>query len=157
MRRQPDVHAVCARLFATANKRVGRGVPQTQVAELENRLGVRLPASYKVFLQTFGWLEIGSYEVFGWGEDVPPHLDVLQITEWERHESGVPLPYSLVPIYNNGAGDLECLATHLMFRNECPVVAWYHEEGNAQEPDIIAESFTDWLEQKLNSVQATTC
>lgn len=146
-----DIRTVLARLFTTENKRVGQGISYAQVIELENRLGVCLPNSYRMFLQTCGWLEIDPYEVYGWGDDVPPHLDVLRFTEWERYESGVPLPHHLIPIYNNGAGDLECLATHWMYENECPVVAWWHEDGGEQEPDIVAEDFADWLSRRLLS------
>ncbi|MCS6920167.1 MAG: hypothetical protein NZM28_10380 [Fimbriimonadales bacterium] len=77
-----------------------------------------------MFLRTCGWLEVGHYEVYGWGENFPTHLNILRITEWERNRAEVSLPHSLVPIYNNGAGDLDCLATHRMFEGECSVVAW---------------------------------
>lgn len=128
---------------------IGRGATDAEIRAAEEKLGVCFPEDYKRFLKEFGWVSIGSEEIYGLGTDVPSYLDVVKETYWEREESGLPVPKSLVPIRNDGAGNLDCLATHLLEGGRCPVVVWYHELGLDQELEKMAESFTDWLEELL--------
>lgn len=139
------IQEVIHHLLQLNSKQVGQGVSEEAIIELEARLGVQLPHSYKAFLKVVGWAVVGFYEIYGWGKDVPKHLDVLQVTEWERSQSGNPLPYYLIPIFNNGAGDYHCLATHQRRRNECPVVLWLHELPPNQNLEWLARDFSEWL------------
>lgn len=51
--------------------RTGPGISEAEVEEVERRLGLRLPTSYREFLRALGWLEVADMEIFGVGHDVP--------------------------------------------------------------------------------------
>jgi hypothetical protein len=36
-----------------------------------------------------------------------------------------------------------------MEQGECPVVFWDHEQGIAQQPEVIASSFSQWIMEVL--------
>jgi hypothetical protein len=127
----------------------GAGVGDDAVYAAEETLG-RFPEGYRRFVREFGWLNAPGVEVFGLGEDVPFHLDLLQNARWEREQSGNPIPASLVPVYNNGAGDLLCFDTRETARTrESPMFFWRHEDGPDQDLSSEAPSFSDWLLEKL--------
>ena len=115
---------------------------------------MRLPASYVAFLERFGWACVGPNEVFGLGCGVPFHLDVLNITKWERNEAIPSMSAHLVPILNNGAGDHYCLDTASQKDGECPVVFWGYEARRGQSPQYVAPSFAAWLASMLDEISA---
>lgn len=121
----------------------GEGATEEQILRAERTLSLKFPESYRRFIRTYGWASFGSYEVFGLGKDIPKHLDLLTITLWERNESGNPLPLWLLPIYNDGGGNLVCIDCR-EGQSQGTVIAWYHDELS-EGPDQIGRSFDDWL------------
>jgi cell wall assembly regulator SMI1 len=120
----------------------GRGVTPEEVREAESQLGVRLPVSYKLFLAEFGWGGAESWAIAGLGQGVPLFLNLVTLTKSERDEAVPNLPSTLVPLLNDGAGNLECLDVSSFVGDECAVVFWDHEVGEAT---AIADSFGAWL------------
>lgn len=120
-----------------------------EVEHAERVLDVTFGSSYRSFLVDFGWISVGPLELNGLGADVPPYLDLVKLTLWERTEAGNPLPAHLIPIMNNGGGDLYCLDGSSSSGGECPVVFYDHELGDTQQPPTVAANFATWLGDTL--------
>jgi hypothetical protein len=147
---------VANRLRAVEDKEIGGGVFLQEIVRTEEKLSVQLPGSYKAFLNEFGWAVIGHYEVFGLGQDVPDYMNVIAVTYDERFVADNPLPFHLIPILNDGAGNLHCLDTRQFVQDECPVVFWDHELGVNQEPDRWADNFAMWLNERIDIISQQT-
>lgn len=107
-------------------------------------MDIDLPLSYEEFLGEFGWGSVDHWEIFGLGSDVPPYLDLIRTTLAERR-AGLS-PY-LVPVMNDGGGNLYCLDTSRFAEDECPIVLWNHED---QKTHCIASDFAVWVLRKLD-------
>jgi hypothetical protein len=131
----------------------GGHADEATIAGAEARLGVGLPASYRSFLREFGWGGIPPLDVFGLGENVRPHLDLVRQNE-ELRASGRPkLPKHLVAVAEDGGGNPLCLDTQQMQGEECPVVFWSNEESGHQVPMEMAKNFGEWLWEKVEATR----
>ena len=130
-----------------ARKDRGTGATDLDIADAERAIGVRLPASYKTFLSTFGWARIYHDPLYGVGPSVPPEYRLVDTTLCERYQAHPHIPHHLVPIMNNGAGNHYCLDTANYLEDECPVIFWDHEhqDGPNQSPEQVSSSFDRWL------------
>lgn len=130
------------RLRRIDEKEVGAGASVTQIADAERGLGVAFPSEYKRLLEDFGWMAVGSTEIFGLGDDVPEHLNVVGVAIDERTQAHMTIPPNLLPIMNDGGGNLYCV--------DCAdavgsVVVWDHTAGL----DDLGASFVDWLADEI--------
>lgn len=139
------------RLNSHANVERGTGVAVDEVDDAERLLDVVFGNSYRSFLIDFGWINVGSFELYGLGADIPPYLDVVKETLWERIESGMPLPHHLIPISNTGGGDHYCLDSSRVIAGECPIVFYGHELDASQQPSTVAADFGTWLAETILS------
>jgi hypothetical protein len=124
----------------------GTGASAAMIKEAEERLGVTFPAVVTDYLQRFGWLAVGSEEFYGLGTDVPSHLSLVENAAWEREQSGCPVPHNLVPIYNDGFGNLACVDVG---DPRGRVAFWDHDGGEDQQPDEVAVSLDVWLADQI--------
>lgn len=108
----------------------GSGATSAQVAAAESTLGLAFPDSYRRFLTEIGW----ASEVFGLGDDVPGHLELVRLTQDERTEFRPHIPPHLVPVHNDGGGNHYCLDTGRSTGSECPIVFWDHEHERTRFP-----------------------
>ena len=140
------------RLAASYDKDVGSGAPATDIESAEMRLGVRIDGGFRDFLLLFGWGGVSHIELYGLGPDVPTHLDLIAITESERQEMHPPLPMALVPITNDGSGNLLCITLQVQSGNESPVFLWQHDhpDGSKQLLRQEASTFAEWLSDELD-------
>lgn len=145
---------VSPRFRALSKGKHGEGASPEEVQEAERELSVVLPDSYRAFLGEFGWGAFAHWELYGLGADVPSHLHLVRITLEERREFHPLTPPHLVPVLNNGGGDLYCLDTSRLVDGECPVVFWDHDLGEDQIPDEDAPGFLPWLADGLDLVQS---
>ena len=131
----------------------GAGASAAAIKEAEQRLGVTFPAVLTDYLRRFGWLAVGSEEFYGLGADLPSHLSLVDNTVWEREQSGCPVPHNLIPIYNDGFGNLACVDA-----NSAPgrVAFWDHDRGEDQEPDEVAGSLDVWLADQIVALDEST-
>lgn len=134
-------------LERTPSKSLGQGVRETELNTASARLGVNLTGGYRLFLQRFGWGGVGSIELFGLGADVPPYLSLTGMTLSEREEMRPALPGHLIPLMNDGGGNLYCLDSRI--EGEPPVVFWDHTTGETQEPAQVASDFIAWLTERV--------
>jgi hypothetical protein len=136
------------RILSFPVKSIGAGVGEHEIEEASRRLKVPFCGGYRRFLQRFGWVSIADFDIFGLGDGIPRYLDLIVITESERTEMEPSLPQHLLPIMNNGGGDLVCLDTSVS-SGEPPVVVWWHEDGPNQVPEPTAADFLSWLSAML--------
>jgi hypothetical protein len=135
----------------TAGRQVamGTGISVDQLEGIERELSLRIVGGYRLFLLEVGWLQLDADEIYGSGDDVPLHLDLVSVTRSERQEALPNLPHNLLPVLNNGAGDLYCLDT--ASHGEPPVVARWHEGAGLESPELIAADFDAWLRALLGA------
>lgn len=127
---------------------VGRGASEEEIDLAERELSLGFPASYRQFLSEFGWAAFGPLEVFGLGPHVPRHLDVVSITRSERLEAGLSLAENLIPVANDGGGNLYCLDTGSQ-SDDARVILWNHE-GLAKDCEVVADEFASWIVDRLD-------
>lgn len=136
----------------------------------EEKLGVRLPASYRQFQLEFGDFQgvpIDVWPVFSAKErGLPVDLwkgsgTIVDVTESQRRGGNTYpvndfLPQYLIPIGDTPEGDLYCFDTTDYQDQECSVKLWIHEDGLYQEPATVARNFLDWLEQEITRTENDT-
>jgi len=122
------------------------GVPSGDVAVLERLFAVRLPESYRQFLQRCGALTAGALEIHGLGVPSDSPLSVARALQAFRHLYPTAAP-GLVPIRLAGPGALHCLdCTHLSTDGaEAPVILFNLNNGTSQ-PAPISLGFTAYLQ-----------
>jgi hypothetical protein len=140
-------HELSELLEKNPTKSLGQGVTDLEVDAASAELGVKLTGGYRLFLKRFGWGGVGSIELFGLGADVPPYLSLIAMTRSEREEMSPALPTQLIPLMNDGGGNLYCLDSRVP--DEPPVVFWDHTAGEQQEPTRVASNFTTWLAERV--------
>lgn len=139
-------------ILSRQDREHGSGAGADEISAAERTLGVRLAGSYRKFLERFGWLGLGTIEIYGLGRDVPKHLNLVEITQSERAEMHPRLRSDLVPVMNDGGGNLYCIVTTAVVGADMPVVFWDHDLDCSQEPETIAQSFEQWLSERLYDV-----
>lgn len=131
-----------ARLLRHAEREFGQGASEAEIAQAESALNLPIRGDYREFLRTFGWGGVGSHELYGLGQDVPEHLNLIAITQSERTEMLPRLNAHLLPIMNDGAGNLYCIDAAA----DCaPIVFWDHTLTADQIPERRASGFATWL------------
>ena len=123
---------------------LGRPASDETIDLVEQAIGVALPEDYKWFLRTYGSLYWPD-QVLGTLGDFNYPGNVVRETQNERAEVYPAIPHHLIPIYNDGWGNHDCLNTAQIELGICPVVFWNHELDEDQIPDLTKPSFTEWL------------
>jgi hypothetical protein len=139
--------ALAEMLESNPSKSFGRGASETEINTASAQLGVDLAGGYRLFLRRFGWGGVGSIELFGLGADVPPYLNLTAMTTSERKDMSPALPVHLIPLMNDGGGNLYCLDSRV--GGEPPVVFWDHTAGEQQEAAQVAADFIAWLAERV--------
>lgn len=99
------------------------GVEKDKIKEVEEILQVKLPDSYKWFLEEYGYGDMFGEEIIGCGKSEVP--SVIQQTIRFR-ELGLPQQYVVI---QNCDEWIYCLDTNEIIDNECPVVSWDRING----------------------------
>lgn len=137
-------------------KRGGTGATTDEINTAESRLRVKFPQSYRVFLAKYGYAQFEGEEVFGLGKDSPEHLNLLIQTDEERQRTFPKLDSDMLPIMQDGSGNLVCLDTSQFYDDECPVIFWDIYVAPSERISIVAKSFDEWMvelaAQRVDSV-----
>ena len=80
------------RLERHPSRVLGHGVAEAEIDAAGTHLGLPLTGGYRRFLLRFGWGGVGAFELFGLGVDVPPYLNLVELTRSEREEVRPALP-----------------------------------------------------------------
>jgi hypothetical protein len=140
------------RLTKAEKSGFGAGATAQEISAAEQLLGIRIGGSYREFLKQFGGGGVGHIEIFGLGLRVPPYLNLVSVTQRERHELQPSLRRELIPIMNDGAGNLYCLDTRVS--DEPPIVYWDHSAGADQRLEVdSADGFAAWLMKRLDQLE----
>lgn len=131
----------------------GPGATADEIASCERELGVRFVGSFADYLQAYGWLNVGTEEIYGLGAKAQLWCRLKEMTLSERTEMNPPLPSHLVTFYNDGFGNQYCLDSRAVVDGEQRIVFWNHEAGPDQTPEPVANSFADWLRQLIAAEQ----
>jgi hypothetical protein len=127
------------------------GATTEDIRLIEDRLGNRLPPSYRKMLSDFGALEFGTVEIFGWlsqGIDARFITNVVFATERERAAGRIT--DSMIPFLTSGYGPffvMDC--AEINADGEAAVYeisAGGHEKGK----DRLAESFGAFLSEEVS-------
>ena len=148
-----SIETMKRRIVAFADKDVGNAASLEDLPNYELTFGVKIPESYRAFLMNVGWARFAHEQLFGLGGSIPKYLDLADRTYDERYEARTYMPYDLVPIMNDGAGNHYCLQTAKLANGECPVVFWDHELGEDQVPEFVSRSFDEWLIELLDALE----
>lgn len=110
-------------LIHNAPKKIFVGaLEDSEISDIEKRLNVKLPESYKWFLLKYGTGGAFGIEIFGGGlREVP--TCIRETEEWREYG----LPMEFVVIQNYGSG-VYCLDTSRLANNECPVIDWEQDD-----------------------------
>lgn len=138
------------RLLEFEHREFGVGAQCSDIQDAERILGVPIRGDYRLFLLQFGWGGVEHLELFGLGADVPNYLNLVTVTLSERFEVEPRLRHDLIPVMNDGGGNLYCLDTSEL--DDPPVVFWDHEAGPEQIPEVVATNFNSWINDELNSL-----
>lgn len=126
------------------------GATLLEISAVEEKLGVKLPNSYKWFLENYGSGGIGGMEFWGIEnnkKDVNSYT-VVSITEEYRRKG---LELSLIVFEENGEY-ITCMDTSKMDENnECPVVTWsnYDLDGIVFKEDNFYSYFLERIDDYL--------
>lgn len=137
------------RLGSHPKKAFGKGATEEEVVAAERALGLSLGGTYRDFLRQFGWGGVAHLEIYGLGRDVPRHLDLVRVTQSERTEMRPRLPGHLLPVMNDGGGNLYCIDTKV---EGLPLVFWDHTLREDQDPEQCATGFAEWLDEQLDQL-----
>lgn len=138
------------RLLSFDDRELGTGASAAEIETAERALGVSLAGGYRAFLMEFGWGAVGYMEFYGLGKGVPAYLDLVNVTLSEREEMRPKLRHDLIPLMNDGGGNLYCLDTSST--REPPVVFWDHATGPDQVPEMKAENFASWMLEQFDGL-----
>jgi hypothetical protein len=122
---------------------IGYGVDESTIDAAEQALSISFPLEPRDYLMRFGHLELGHFEMHGLGADVPPYLNLLNVTLSEREAPGSPLPVQLVPLLNDGGGNLYCICADEPAKGK--IYYWDHAGGPNQELGAHAATLSDWI------------
>lgn len=110
------------------------GVSVEQIRDIENKLHVKLPESYKWFLEQYGEGILLGIEVYGAGAKGTTIPSCLTFTEKSRDEDNLPKEYVVI----EELGELAyCIDTSLSQDQESNIVCWdpIHEEVREEKFD----------------------
>ncbi len=151
MSQPSDRYVEVARLFRDGAHAELATTPATleDVTAAQKALGCRFPESYTWFQLEFGHVPNGPLDIYSVRPAEPGVLDIIAINVEERRDANPALPAHLIAFSDSGGGDFCCFDTSALRDGECPIVWWYHDLDDGQEPEPAAPSFLDWIESEL--------
>lgn len=117
------------------------------IKEIEIKLGIILPESYKWYVKTYGCGGIG-FDIIGVGKG--NNLSVVNSTEKYRKYG---LAKGLVVVEDVGEW-VYCLDTDRIKDSECPVVTWsiHDKDGAIERNDTFYEYLLDSLNEAIDNL-----
>ena len=120
------------------------GVEENKIKDIEVKLNVNLPESYKNFLRKYGYGAAYGREVLGCGKSEVPSV----VAETLRFRKlGLPEEYVVI---QNCDEWIYCLDTGNMKNEECPVISWDRNEGF---DSIEGKDFNSFILEQFNEAK----
>ncbi|MCR6598847.1 SMI1/KNR4 family protein [Bacillus halotolerans] len=120
------------------------GISEEKIREIQNRLNVKLPESYKWFLNKYGSGGIYGVNILGHGK-----VSARVVTVTEEYRIHYDLSDGIVVIEYVDEFSY-CLDTNKMENGECPVIVWANEAGHG---DTVADNFLQFLMKELEEAK----
>ncbi|MDG0767194.1 SMI1/KNR4 family protein [Bacillus halotolerans] len=120
------------------------GISEEKIREIQNRLNVKLPESYKWFLNKYGSGGIYGVNILGHGK-----ASARVVTVTEEYRIHYDLSDGIVVIEYVDEFSY-CLDTNKMENGECPVIVWANEAGHG---DTVADNFLQFLMKELEEAK----
>ncbi|MGN9865472.1 SMI1/KNR4 family protein [Bacillus swezeyi] len=116
------------------------GINKEIISELEDKLQLNFPKSYKWFLQNYGSGGMYGIEILGF---VNGKATVVEHTEDYRRHFNLPRGIAVIEYIDEFS---YCLDTNKMIDGECPVILWANEAGYGR---TVAENFLNFFFERL--------
>lgn len=139
-------------LGAMPDIRPEKGASDETIASVERTLGFRFPEDYKALLRRHDGGVFAGARLFNLAPD--GNFRVLA-SEMQKIETylGEELPKvatrEMIPVGDDGGGNLFLLDLRAADANSCPVLKWGHEALNGKEPGVAANSIREFVEDRL--------
>lgn len=137
------------RVRADRSNLFAEGTPASEITELElyvKGLGMRLPEDYLLFLKEFD----GGEFLFGRMHCITANGAGFFYFKEELEQFYEKAPTArkakFLPFADDYGGNFYCFDTKSFKKDRCPVVLWVHELEGDQEPETIADSFEEFIE-----------
>jgi hypothetical protein len=143
------------RSYAAAEKMklVGHPATAAEIEAAEGALGTRFPDSYRWFQLELGDVEQAPIDIYSVRPEVHDYgVNIVAENQKARTELFPPLPAHLIAFSDDGGGDYVCFDTSRPEADEYPVVWWYHDLDEQQEPESAGSSFLDWIDSELREI-----
>ena len=139
--------------YAKDVHKLNKGVSMDLIEECEEKLGIRLPLTYKYFLMMYNGGELFALpsgtvlsEIYiesnGLRKKGVPYLD--EVLNKDRRWSELPSEYIIIA--DTCDGDVICIDLNNSNINEARIVKWSHEEGKVVES---WDKLIDWLMDEM--------
>lgn len=134
---------------------VSAPVPADRVLKVEEKIGYKIPLSYRYFLEKYGTVAISSIEILGVIADrvfVDSHLSFMSVSYDLMQECG--LCSGLFAVENLDDGHYACLNLRDIIDGECNVVLWYmgQSEKEMETLEVLSGSFGEYLEKRVRDL-----
>lgn len=153
MNDQNSYSELLVRVRADRSNLFAEGTPASGIAELQayvKGLGMSLPEDYILFLKEFD----GGEFLFGRMHCITANgAGFFYFSEeLEQFYENAPAARTAkyLPFADDYGGNFYCFDTKAFNGDRCPVVLWVHELEEDQEPETIADSFEEFIEDAYN-------
>lgn len=126
-------------------------MPEEKMQAAERQLGVRFPASYRIFVERYGSLLFGSQEFYGLTNCAADGIPSAVWCTLEERKHG--LPESMIVVLDPGIGDvIYCIDTSRVGADgEMPVIGWIPGLAVSKQPlRPRFPSFADFILSRLS-------
>ncbi|MGY3838376.1 SMI1/KNR4 family protein [Bacillus atrophaeus] len=120
------------------------GISEEKIKEIQNSLNVKLPESYKWFLNKYGSGGIFGVNILGHGK---VSARVVSVTEDYRTHYDL---WDGIVVIEDVDEFSYCLDTNKMENGECPVIVWANEAGYG---DTVAANFLQFFFEELEEAK----
>jgi hypothetical protein len=147
MDRLDSFNRLVTALRAAPDVEHGAGASEQDLAELR-QLFTPLPPDFDAYLRRYGWIRIGSVELFGLGEDVPSYLDIIErCLAMRAGQLGWELPPEFLCFGESGAEWIYCLWAAPAGATRVVMLDLDEATGQVQ---VIESEFATWSEFVLD-------
>lgn len=103
------------------------GVSRTEIEKMESELNIKLPDSYKWFLEKYGQCGVSGTMIYGIAKN---NIHRASISTTDYRKKGLPNNYCVICDVDEW---VYCLDTNSMINGECQIVDWDISKGKGKE------------------------
>lgn len=126
---------------------LGESITDNRLVKFEEKYKLKLPQDYKLLISKFNGIELMGDVIYGvYGEDVE---SLTSVYYREHFLVKVPQHSYFVPFSPDGGGNFYCFDTRTLRDDSisCPIVFWESNVIYEGEPEVVADSFIEWVNE----------